>query len=109
MKVVTNKDETSKVVYTTAIIRDIIDCALSDISGVVKYPENSKLARDSVKIEQVNDDIFIDVFIKLYHTASVHDVASRIQNVIKSTLESMTEFTVNAVNVHVIDVEFEEN
>lgn len=109
MKVVTSKDDSSKVVYTSAIIRDIVDCALDDIQGVVKYPPQSKQARNSVKVEQVDDEIFIDVFVKLYHTASVHDVASRLQNVIKSTLETMTQFNVNSVNVHVVDVEFEDN
>ena len=109
MKVVNRFDETGRLVYSSDIIRDIVDCALSEVEGVVKYAENSKQARESIKVEQVGDEMFIDVYVKLRYNVEVSDVASSIQSTIKNTIESMTEFKVKDVNVHVIDVEFEEN
>ena len=100
MKVVNRFDETGRLVYSSDIIRDIVDCALNEVDGVVKYIENSKQARDSIKV---------DVYVKLRYNVEVSDVASAIQSTIKNTIESMTEFKVKDVNVHVIDVEFEEN
>lgn len=109
MKVVNRFDETGRLVYSSDIIRDIVDCALNEVEGVVKYIENSKQARDSIKVEQVGDEMFIDVYVKLRYNVEVSDVASSIQSTVKNTIESMTEFKVKDVNVHVIDVEFEEN
>ena len=109
MKVVNRFDETGRLVYSSDIIRDIVDCALNEVDGVVKYIENSKQARESIKVEQAGDEMFIDVYVKLRYNVEVSDVASGIQSTIKNTIESMTEFKVKDVNVHVIDVEFEEN
>lgn len=109
MKVVNRFDESGRLVYSSDIIRDIVDCALNEVDGVVKYNENSKQARESIKVEQVGDEMFIDVYVKLRYNVEVSDVASSIQSTVKNTIESMTEFKVRDVNVHVIDVEFEEN
>lgn len=109
MKVVTKQDATGRLVYSSEILHDIVDCALGEVEGVVKFADNSKQARDSIKIEQIGEEMHIDVFVKLLCTVEVSDVASRIQNTIKDTIESMTEFKVKDVNVHVIDVEVNEN
>ena len=109
MKVVNRFDESGRLVYSSDIVRDIVDCALNEVDGVVKFIENSKQARESIKVEQVADEMFIDVYVKLRYNVEVSDVASSIQSTIKNTIESMTEFKVKDVNVHVIDVEFEEN
>ena len=109
MKVVNRFDESGRLVYSSDIVRDIVDCALNEVDGVVKFIENSKQARESIKVEQVGDEMFIDVYVKLRYNVEVSDVASSIQSTIKNTIESMTEFKVKDVNVHVIEVEFEEN
>ena len=49
-----------------------------------------------------------DVFVKVKFGYSVRDVAFRVQENIKSSVESMTEFKVMAVNVHVVGVTFNE-
>ena len=109
MKVVNRFDESGRLVYNSDIIRDIVDCALNEVDGVVKFSENSKQARESIKVEQISDEMYVDVYVKLRYNVEVSDVASSIQSTIKNTIESMTEFKVRDVNVHVIDVEFEEN
>ena len=108
MKVINKQDNSGRLVYNSKIVRDIVDCALGEVDGVVKYPENSRLARDSVRVEQLESgEMYIDVYVKLMFDVEVSDVASRIQSSVKNTIESMTEFKVKAVNVHVIEVEFE--
>lgn len=109
MKVVTKQDGTGRLVYSSDILRDIVDCALGEVKGVVKYSDNSRQAKDCIKIEQYGDSVHVDVFVKLLCTVEVSDVASRLQNTIKGTIESMTEFKVKDVNVHVVDVEVNEN
>ena len=109
MKVINRFDGTGRLVYSSEIIRDIVDCALGEIDGVVKYPSSSKQARESIKVEVVEDEVFIEVFVKLAYNVEVSDVASSIQSTVKNVIENNTEFKVRDVNVHVIDVEFEEN
>ncbi len=109
MKVVNRFDETGRLVYSSEILRDIVDCALSEVEGVVRYPANSKQSRESIKTEYVDDEVYVDVYVKLAYNVEVSDVASTIQSTVKNTVESMTEFKVKDVNVHVIEVEFEEN
>lgn len=108
MKVVTKRDSTGRLVYSSEILMDIVDCALGEVKGVVKYAENTRKAKDCIKIEQIGGEIFVDVFVKLSCDAEVSDVASRIQHTVKDSIEDMTEFKVRDVNVHVVDVEVEE-
>ncbi len=108
MKVINKQDQSGRLVYNSDIVRDIVDCALGEVEGVVKFPENSRQARDSVRVEQLdNGEMYIDVYVKLQCDVEVSDVASRIQSSVKNTIESMTEFRVKSVNVHVIEVEFD--
>lgn len=106
MKVVNKHDQSGRLVYSSKILVDIVDCALGEIDGVVKFAENSRQAKDCIKIEQVADEMFVDVFVKLRYNVEVSEVAGTIQNNVKSTIENMTEFKVSAVNVHIMDVEF---
>ena len=109
MKVIKRFDASGRLVYSSEIIRDIVDCALGEVEGVVKYPDNSKQARESIKVELVDDEVFIEVYVKLQYNVEVSDVASSIQSTVKNSIENNTEFKVKDVNVHVIDVEFDEN
>ena len=108
MKVINKQDQSGRLVYNSDIVRDIVDCTLGEVEGVVKYPENVKQAHDSIRVEQAdNGDMYIDVYVKMKYNVEVSDVASRIQSSVKNTIESMTEFRVKSVNVHCIEVEFD--
>lgn len=109
MKVVTKHDEKGKVMYTSDIINAVAKCALEEIEGVAKVGASgskvSRRYRSGVKVDTVGDMIYVDVFVKLYDNVSVKDVSYTIQRTIKNTLETMTDFKIKAVNVHVVDVE----
>lgn len=111
MKVVSKNDGNGKVVYSSEIIKNVVDCALDEVDGVVKYvkgEKSQKQSRNYVKIDHVGDNLYIDVFVKLKNNVNVSDVASTVQHTIKNSLETMTEFKVKDVNVHVVDVDFAE-
>lgn len=63
-----------------------------------------KNAAKGVKVCVEDSAITIDTFIKLKYGFSVNDVATRIQNEVFDAIESMTGFSVSAVNVHVTGV-----
>ena len=106
MKVVSKNDNGGKVVYSSEIVKGVVDCALDEIDGVVKYKNEKKQGKNYIRIDHVGDYLYIDVYVKIRASFNVTDVASKIQHTIKSTLETMTEFLVKDINVHVVDVDF---
>ena len=50
--------------------------------------------------------MYVDVFVKVKFGYSVRDVAFRVQENVKSSIESMTEFKAAEINIHVTGVVF---
>lgn len=109
MNIISRTDKNGKVIYSSDILNSIVQCAAEEVEGVVKYQQSSKLNKrykNGVKVESIGDYIYIDVFIKLYHNVKVKEVSYLVQESIKNTVESMTDFKVKDINVHIVDVEF---
>ncbi|MDD3831946.1 MAG: Asp23/Gls24 family envelope stress response protein [Clostridia bacterium] len=110
MKVVSIKDSTGKVSYSSEIVKGVVECAICEIDGICPFDYNDKkeqkLNHNNIRIDYIDDFLYIDVFVKLAFNVNVGEVASRIQKTIKNALETMTEFRVKDINVHVIDVDF---
>ncbi|MEG2085901.1 MAG: Asp23/Gls24 family envelope stress response protein [Clostridia bacterium] len=110
MKVVAKTDKNGKIMYSSDILNSIVQCATEEVEGFVRYQaissKISKRYKNGVKIETINDYIYIDVFVKLYHYVKVKEVSFVIQESIKNTIESMTDFKIKDINVHVVDIEF---
>ncbi|MDD4291363.1 MAG: Asp23/Gls24 family envelope stress response protein [Clostridia bacterium] len=109
MKVVAKTDKNGKVVYSTAILSSIVRYATDEVKGVVPYGSESKSGKrnsQGTKIETVGDFIYIDVYVRVFDNVKVKDVSHSVQESIKNTVESMTEFKVKDINVHIVDVEF---
>ena len=109
MKVVNKVEESGRLVYNSDIVRDIVSCALHEVKGIILFEPNTKQERESIKVDIENDEVYVDVFVKLRFDVEVNDIASAIQSTIHSTVEAMTEFKVKDVNVHVLDIGFDEN
>ena len=109
MKVVNKVDQSGRLVYNSDIVRDIVSCTLHEIKGIIMYEPNSKQDRESIKVDIENNEVYVDVFVKLRFDVEVNDVASTIQSTVHNTVEAMTDFKVKDVNVHVLDIGFEEN
>lgn len=109
MKVVNKVEESGRLVYNSDIVRDIVSCALHEVNGIIMYEPNTKQERESIKVDIENDEVYVDVFVKLRFDVEVNDIASAIQSTIHNTIEAMTEFKVKDVNVHVLDIGFDEN
>lgn len=57
------------------------------------------------KVTQTSSGITIDIFIKVYYGVKIPSVAWDLQRNVKKEIETMTEKSVMAVNVHVQGVE----
>ena len=114
--VVTDEDELKdNVTYKKNVVISIVSLATQEISGIASISRKSvsvlksafsKNINRGIIVEFENNNARIDVFVNVKFGCSVKDVAFRVQENIKSSVESMTEFKVEAVNVHVVGVNF---
>ena len=117
--VVTDEDSfKDNVTYKKHVVISIVSLATQEISGIASISRKSVSAIKSAFSKNINRGIIvdfennnakIDVFVNVKFGCSVKDVAFRVQENIKSSVESMTEYKVEAVNVHVVGVNFSES
>jgi uncharacterized alkaline shock family protein YloU len=120
VKIIVADDDKEKdnVTYKKKVVISIVSLATQEINGVASISRKSVSAIRSALSKNINRGIIvdfennlvhIDVFINVKFGYSVKDIAFRVQENIKSSVESMTEYKVEAVNVHVVGVNFSES
>ena len=120
VKIVVTEEDSFKdnVTYKKNVVISIVSLATQEISGIASISRKSVSALRSAFSKNINRGIIvdfennnakIDVFVNVKFGCSVKDVAFRVQENIKSSVESMTEYKVEAVNVHVVGVNFSES
>ncbi len=97
-----NADSVGKVNYGHNVIVSIISLAALEIRGVARL--QGKKARTEVVGDVISISVYIDVMIGF----SCADVAYRVQENIKRTVETMTNYKTGMINVNVLGVCFDE-
>ena len=102
--------------YKRSVVLSIVKLATQEISGVasldigglgfVKRAFNNKYHKGVLIEFGDDDDVYVDVYVNVLFGYSVKDVSFRVQENIKSSIESMTNFKVAAINVNVTGVIF---
>ena len=104
-----------KVMFNKDIINSIILLATKEINGVASMDKTSqnclvqlvKGKKDNgVKVVNNNGEVVVDVFINIFSDANVKEIAWRIQENIRTSVQSMMDIKIKAVNVNVLDVDF---
>ena len=103
IKLTSSKKQSGKIVYNTGIVQNIVALAVAEVEGVI--PSQSK--RDSVSLYVEKDGVYVDIAVVVKYGYNVPDVAYRVQQTVKQSVENMTHFKVAEVNVHIQDVVFE--
>ncbi len=117
VKIVVADEEESKdnVTYKKNVVISIVSLATQEINGIASISRSavsfiksalSKNINRGIIVEFTDNNVNIEVFVNVKFGYSVKDVAFRVQENIKSSVESMTEFKVTGVNVHVVGVTF---
>lgn len=73
-------------------------------SGVMSSIFSRNSYSKGVKVEKKNDILVIDIYIDIKYGYNVTKVAKAVQESVKTEIEVMTEFNIEAVNVHVEDI-----
>ncbi|WP_332697973.1 Asp23/Gls24 family envelope stress response protein [Halalkalibacter lacteus] len=111
------KSELGTVEISPEVIEVIAGIAASEVDGVATLRGNfatgvaEKLGRKNhgkgVKVELAEDGITVDVSVIITYGVAVPEVANLIQQNIKQALQTMTAIELQAINVHVVGVQFE--
>ena len=94
--------QTGAVVYNSGILQGIVALAVDEVEGTV--PVVGKKQGINLCIEK--DGIYADVSVVVKYGYNVPDLAYRIQQTVKQSVENMTHFKVAEVDVHIQDVVF---
>ncbi len=115
IKKIINTEDEGNVSYKKHVVLSIVKLATQEISGVAGLSSAGvpvlkrmlfKNYQRGIAIDFVDNNVYVDVFIDVVFGYSVKDVAFRVQENIKSSIESMTEFKVDTINVNVMGVVF---
>lgn len=96
-----------KVVYNSSIVRSIIELAVPKVEGVAINTAGS--SKDSIILEFSGEfNVSVDVTVSVSYGYNIPDVAYNIQQSIKHNVEAMSEYKVDTIDVHVVNVIFDE-
>ena len=97
-------NQSGKVVYNAGIVHNIVALAIAEVEGAL--PLQGKKSGISLYLEK--DGIYADVSVVVKYGYNVPELAYRIQQSIKQSVENMTRYKVAAVDVHIQDVVFDD-
>lgn len=104
--------------YKRNVVLSIVNLATQEINGIAGLSNDGvgtfkkvfdKNYHKGVIIEFIENSVYVDVYVNVLFGYSVKDVAFRVQENVKSSIESMTEFKAETINVHVCGVVFNAN
>ncbi len=104
-KLTSNDKQKGKIVYNAGIVQNIVELAVAEVEGTL--PSQGKRGGISLYLEK--DGIYVDVSVIVKYGYNVPELAYRIQQSVKQSVENMTRFKVAEVNVHIQDVMFIED
>ncbi len=94
--------QNGKVVYNTGIVHNIVALAVAEVEGAM--PVQNKKNGISLYLEK--DGVYADVSVVVKYGYNVPELAYRIQQSVKQSVENMTHYKVAQVDVHIQDVVF---
>lgn len=94
---------------STLEIDGVVDLSGGFTGEIREFLGRNKNVAKGIKVELGEKDVTIDVSVIIKYGFTILDVAERIQENIKDTIESITGLHVTEVNVHINGIQFEED
>ena len=98
-----SNNQNGKTVYNVGIVRNIVSLAVAEVEGIVANVQNKK---DGISLYIEKDGVYADVSVVVKYGYNVPELAYRIQQSVKQSVENMTHYKVAKVDVHILDVVF---
>ena len=112
-------DQFGEVKVADEVVAIIAGLAATEVDGVSSMAGNitneivSKLGMKNlskgIMVEVIEDEVKVDVAIKIAYGFSIPEVSQKVQEKVKSTIENMTGLKVGVVNVRIASVAMSEN
>ena len=96
--------QNGKIVYNTGIVKGIVEIAVAEVEGTV--PLTNK--KNSITLFLEKEGIYADISVVVEYGYNIPELAYRIQQSVKQSVENMTKYKVAKVDVHIEDVVFSE-
>ena len=101
------------------VVATVAGLAAADVEGVASMSGGwstdlgEKLGKKNfgkgIKVEGIDDETKIDIYIVVEFGYQIPDVAETVQKEVKMAVETMTGLAVTAVNVHIVGVSMKKN
>ncbi|MDE5593899.1 MAG: Asp23/Gls24 family envelope stress response protein [Clostridiales bacterium] len=95
-----NNSLSNGITYGHNVLRSIIRLAAQEISGV------ESVCGRGVRCYIYGDTIDADVYLEVNSEVSCSDIAFRVQDNIKRSVETMTDYKMGVININIISVKF---
>ena len=114
----THTEQDDSISISDDVLVAIASKAVSEVEGVGSLMNQTmteqlteqimrkKIGR-GVRVESMDGEIVLNVYIMVRYGYAIPEVAEKIQNAVASAIEAMTGFAVKAVNVHVGGISFQ--
>ena len=89
------------ITYNSDIVNSIVMIATQEVEGVHSLTPNK-----GIRLYFEKDGVYVDVSVVVHYSNSIPELAFRIQQSIKQSVESMTKYKIAKIDVHVQDVVF---
>ncbi len=112
-------DELGEVRVADEVLAIVAGLAATEVEGVSSMAGNitneivSKLGMKNLSkgilVEVIDNEVKVDVAINIAYGYSIPEVSAKVQDKVKSTIESMTGIDVAVINVRIASVDMTEN
>lgn len=90
-------------------IKGVVGMSSGIVGGITKILSGKKNLTKGVKVNVAEDSASIDLYVVIEYGLRIPDVAGKVQENVKRTVESLTGLKVSSVNVFVQNVAFVDN
>ena len=107
----TYKNNVGRTSYTKNVVKSIVTLATEEVEGVCtfnKSPSKKSNVGKNVIVDFSREGIVVDVFVKIKYGYRVPEISYKIQENVKRSVETMTEYNISSVNIFVQSVSFED-
>ena len=104
IRLTSENKENGKIVYNAGIIQNIVALAVDEVEGTV----HSTAKKNGISLYIEKEGVYVDVSVAVKYGYNVPELAYRIQQTIKQSVENMTRYRVAEVDVHILDVVIED-
>ena len=103
-KLTLENKENGKTIYNPGIVQNIVALAVAEVEGTM--PVQGK--RNGIALYIEKDGVYADVSVSVKYGYNIPELAYRIQQSVKQSVENMTRYRVVEVDVHIQDVVFDD-